>query len=444
MRTDRVLSERLLALALSRGASCAEVYQKTSQTLVSDVKNRGVESVESSLEFGYALRVMRNERLGFSYSSDKAEVEKVVDSALDCARFTEADDNLGFPSPEQFHEARICDEAIETMLEEQVIELAFRIEKAALDHDRRIAKVRRASASLAREDVSLMNSHGFSCGYPATSVSAHVLAVAEEKGEGQMGWDFQAGRFLDNISFEAVGARGAKRAVSLLGARHMSPVKAPLVLDSLVSAEFLSVFASMLSSERVQKGKSLLGGRTKEQVTSPLVSIIDDGLMEMGVGTKPFDDEGVASETTKLVSEGVLKGFLHNAHTAKKEGAQSTGNAKRRGIFSLPSVGVTSFSIQSPDNQRPVGNLLGMLEHGLYVTEAMGIHTANPISGDFSVGVGGFWVQQGRKDYPVKEVVISGNLLDLFQDVQAVGDDLHFFGGIGAPSLLIGPTDISA
>jgi PmbA protein len=444
MRTDRVFSEHLLDMVLSRGASRAEVYQKASRTLAVDVKDRGVESVESSLEFGYAVRVLRNQKLGFSYSSDKAEAEKVVDSALDCTRITEADENLGFPASEQFRETRIFDETVESLSQERALEMAFCIEKAALEHDRRMVKVRKAAASFTQEDTLLVNSQGFSSGYLATSVSARVMTMAEEKGDGQMGWDFQAGRFVDDISFVAVGTRGAERAVRLLGARHMRPVKAPLLLDSLVSTEFLSLLAAMLSSEQVQKGKSLLGGRTNQQVMSSSVCIIDDGVLEGGVGTRPFDDEGVASQTTELVSDGVLRGFLYNAHTAKKEGARSTGNATRRGSFALPSVGVTNFSLQSRDNQHSVGDLLRMLESGLYVTEAMGIHTANSISGDFSIGVSGLWIQQGSAAYPVKEAVISGNLLDLFRDVQATGDDLRFFGGIGAPSLLVGPTDISA
>jgi PmbA protein len=444
MRTDRAFSERLLGLALSRGAPRAEVYQRVSRTLTVDVNDKGVKSVESSLEFGYALRVIRNQRLGFSYSSDQAAVEKVVDSALECARATEADEDLDFPTLEQSEEANIFDEGVDSLSEEQAIEMAFRIEKAALANDRRIAKVRKASASFAREDTLLVNSHGFSSAYPATVVSAHVMAVAEEKGEGQMGWDFQAGRFLSDVSFEAVGTRGAERAVGLLGARRMSPMKAPLLLDSLVAAEFLSVFAAMLSSEKVQRGKSLLEGRRNQQVVSESLSIIDDGRLEGGVGTRPFDDEGVPSRRTELLSEGVLRGFLYNSHTAKKDGTRSTGNATRRGFFSLPSVGVTNLALRSRENQHHAGDLLGMLERGLYVTEAMGIHTANPVSGDFSIGVSGLWVQGGRTDYPVKEAVISGNLLDLFRDVQAAGDDLRFFGGIGAPSLLIGPTDISA
>jgi PmbA protein len=211
-----------------------------------------------------------------------------------------------------------------------------------------------------------------------------------------------------------------------------------------VATELLSVLASMLSSETVQKGKSLLKGRMGQPVVSPLIDIIDDGLLPHGPGTRHIDDEGVPTREHVLIEGGVLRGYMYNTRTAKKDGVASTGNAVRAGYSSVPSVGPMNLYISSRSKRLSQKEMLGSAEAALYVLEAMGVHTANPISGEFSIGVSGLWVEGGRAVYPVKEALVSGNMLDFFGAVQGVGDDLRFLGSMGSPSLLVGPTDISA
>jgi PmbA protein len=241
-----------------------------------------------------------------------------------------------------------------------------------------------------------------------------------------------------------VGRNAAARALLLLGAKTMHGVKSHVILDNAVATEFLGIFSSLLSSESVQKGKSLLAHRKGEEVVNALISVVDDGLMEHKLGSRPFDDEGVPASRKYLIKDGVLQGFLYNVYTAKKEGVISTGNAVRGAFSGLPMVGPTNLYIPaSPSSSGPEG-LCRAMGRGLYITDAMGVHTANPISGEFSIGVSGLWIEGGEVKYPVKEAVISGNILDLFKRVCSVGSDLKFYGNMGSPSLVIGPTDISA
>jgi PmbA protein len=200
----------------------------------------------------------------------------------------------------------------------------------------------------------------------------------------------------------------------------------------------------MLSSENVQKGKSLLAGKLGHHVISKNLDIIDDGVFYHGPGSRPIDDEGVPALRKVLVREGMLESFMYNSRTARKEGRESTGNAIRGRFSAVPSVGPLNLYINTTGKRMTKDEMLASVEQGLYIIEAMGMHTANPISGQFSIGVSGMWVEGGKPAYPVKEAVISGNVLDFFCGVTAIGDDLRFFGNIGSPSLLMGAIDISA
>ena len=198
-----------------------------------------------------------------------------------------------------------------------------------------------------------------------------------------------------------------------------------------------------LSAESVQKQRSFLAGKKEKEIVSPVVDIIDDGTMAWGTGTSPVDDEGVPVKNKTLISRGVLKGFIHNTFTAKKEGVESTGNASRGSSKGLAGIDVTNMYLKAADGKSD-NSLMKSVSRGILLLGAMGVHTANPISGDFSIGISGLWIENGEAVYPFKEAVISGNVLEMFRKVQAVGNDLRFYGNIGSPSILIDDMDISA
>jgi len=444
MRIDREFAFRLLEGARKKGADLAEVYLKSSRSLSVEVRDQRTDALESSTDFGYSLRVIRDKRLGFSFATAQGDADSVIARAVEASRWTVQDEWLDLPGPSEQTSLDIFDEAIASMDEGEAIEKALKIEKAALDADARIRKVRKASASFSRRDRLIMNSKGLEKAYSATACVAQIMVVAENGSDSQIGWDFEGSRFLSDVVFEEVGRNAATRALVLLGAKNINGAKDPVILDNSVATEFLGIFSSLLSSESVQKGKSLLAHRQGEEVVNPLVSIVDDGLMEHKLGSRPFDDEGVPTFGKYLIKNGVLQGFLYNVYTAKKDGVMSTGNAVKGAFSGLPTVGPTNLYIPASPASSGPEELCRVMGRGLYITDAMGIHTANPISGEFSIGVSGLWIDGGIVKHPVKEAVISGNMLDLFRKVSVVGSDLRFYGNVGSPSLLIGPTDISA
>ena len=227
-----------------------------------------------------------------------------------------------------------------------------------------------------------------------------------------------------------------------LGGKRILTGVYPVLIRNNVASEFLSLVTHSFLADQVQKGKSPLKGKRGERFFSPLLTIVDDGLYPKGISTAPIDGEGGPSQRTPLVAQGVVTGYLYDRYWANRENQSSsgsrvgsTGNSRRHGIKSPPGVGISNFFIEPGNLDLP--KLMENLFQGVVVEEVMGLHTVDPISGDFSLGCSGDWVERGEKVHPVKSIAIAGNLFELLRKVTGVGADLRFFGGVGSPSLLV-------
>lgn len=443
---EKDLAESVIHLALKKGADEVEVYIKSSKNLSIEIKDQKIDALESSHSIGYSLRVLKEKKLGFSYSTDIFEIESVVNKAVEAAKWVDSDENLELPHPSEMVNVEIFDPDISSISEDEAVRKVMTLEKYAYDEDLRIKNIRKACGRFSQIEVIIKNSKGVDTQYYATTCTAQIMVMAEDGNDKQMGWSFSGSRFLGEVSFEDVGRDASRRALQLLGSKKMNPQRANIVLDNIIAVEFIGIFASLLSSENVQKGKSLLYNKLGKRVINPKVNIIDNGLLRGKLGSSPVDDEGVSCKEKSLIKEGILLNYLYNTYTAKKDGVSSTGNAVRRGFSGLPSVGISNMYIEavSKDSIIPLKDIFKSVDRCLYVTDAMGVHTANPVSGEFSIGVSGIWIENGELAFPVKEAVISGNILSFFDNIEAVGDDFRFFGNIGSPCILFGPIDISA
>jgi len=438
-------ASNLIDRAISSGAEQAEFFFKTAKSLSIDVKDQKIDTLETSVSYGYSLRVIKNNRLGFSYSNDLKEVDKVIDNAIEATKYAEPDNFLCLPSYQRPSTVEVYDKNIALISESDAMEKILLMEQAAFNKDKRIKKTRKAGGSFTTGETYIFNSLGVALNYIATACTAQLMAIAENGSENQIGWDFSGSRFLQDIDFEKIGDTAAKRALDQLNSRKISSLKGSILLDRSVAVDFLSLLAGALSSEAVQKGKSLLANKLGLKVCNEKFNVIDNGIFNRMLGSRPFDDEGVPAQSKILIEKGVLKTFMYNAYTARKAGVNSTGNAIRGGFQNLPSVSPTNLYIETFDYGlvQDFVKLVKNTDKGIYVFETMGMHTANPISGEFSVGVSGLWIENGEFKQPVKEAVISGNILDLFNKIILIGDDLRFYGNIGSPSLLIEGIDIS-
>jgi PmbA protein len=436
---DRESAKKALSYATALKADSADVFLRASTSSTIEVKDKQIDAFDRANDFGLGLRVILGGQLGFAFTTDLSDeaLRSLAQAAVANAQNTEPDPYQSIPAYSQtpYPTVAIHDPALMLLSEKEKIDRVMAMEREAFAVDTRIKRIRKASASYSESETLILNTSGAEVSYRSTACSASIEVVAEEKGESQAGSEFDVNRFYVRLDVEEVGRKAARRAIELLGARHVDSVRAPVLLEATVAQDFLSMLASGFSAESVQKKRSLFIGKLDTEIVSPKITVIDDGLLEGGLGTAPSDDEAVPTAKKTLIERGRLALFLHNTYTASKSRCSSTGNGMRGGFKGLPGVGVTNLFIE-PGNT-PFDDLIASIDRGLFVTEVMGMHTANPISGDFSVGAAGFWIDKGKRAYPVREITIAGNILEMMKHVGVVGSDLRFSGRIGSPSLLI-------
>lgn len=421
-----------------------EICLGSSRTLSLEVVSGELDSFRTAMPVGASIRVLLNGGMGFSHTSsfDDSALERMIDSARAGAVHQTPDPCNLLPQPaicQSFGD--LFDDQLYDTPVEQKIGLALAMERQALAHDPRIQRIRKSSYSEIDSTVCIRNSLGVDGSYRATSLSCSISAIAEQDGDAQMGWDFAAGRFFRELDPELTASSAAGKAISLLGAQSVDSMCCPAVLDRYVAAELLEVLAPAFLAENIVKKKSLLVGREGAAIASPLVTIVDDGILQGGLATAPFDAEGVPRQRTGLVRDGILQGTLCDTFYGQRTGRPSTGNSVRSGARGLPQMGITNFFLLP--STTPAASLIAGIGRGILLTDVIGMHTADPVSGDFSVGATGMLVEDGQLTVPVRGIAIAGNILELLARIDAVGDDLRFFGSVGAPSIRLAALDIS-
>lgn len=439
-----VTAEAAVNKAKKSGAQSAEAYISSSKDLNIEVRDGRVETMKFAEDCGLGLRVIHEGRTGFSFSTDLSAqgVEEAVRLALANCEKTAEDPYLRLPPPgPAYPRLDIYDPSIREATVEQKIDMAKFMEDSARSYDPRVKIIESATYQDGEALVTIVNSLGMNQTYSGAYCGVYMALVAGEGDDSQTGFALDFSLKYDRLKPDEVGKEAARRAVRMLGATPVTTRKVAVVLEPYVATGFLGLIGPALTSEAVQKGRSLFAGKSGTSVASDKVTVIDDGALPNGIASAPFDGEGVPTSRTVLIEGGVLKGYLYNTYTAAKEGVQSTGNGVRGSFKGTPEVGVTNFFIEA--GQTPAEELIKEIRTGLYVTEVMGMHTANPISGDFSVGVAGLLIENGQFTRPVRGMAMGGNIIELLGKVDAVGNDLQFFGGRGAPTLRVTEMTIS-
>lgn len=436
--------QNLITKGLKLGADHLEIFYLNAQDLDIQVNNQKIENIKLAEERGIGIRAYKNHSMGFAFTTDLDEtaLNKILNQAINNSKYTSRDQYNILPGKfTEYQQLNIFDEEIISTSIEEKISLAKEIEQYAKAYDKRVKMVQRAGYTDAQYENLIINSHGLEAYYQGTYCGGYCLAIGEDKGDNQTGFGMQYSLKYKELNPQEIGEQAGKRAVRLLGSSTVNSQQAPIVLEPYIAANILGIIASALSGDSVQKGKSFLANKMGQKVASELVTIIDDGKMEGGVLSAPFDGEGVPTSKKLLLEKGVLKQFLHNTYTAAKANTQSTGNGTRGTYRSTPGVGTTNFYL-APGDLSPK-EIIKDIEQGLYVTDVMGLHTANPISGDFSLGASGIWIEKGTLTKPVRGIAIAGNLRDILLNIDAIADDLTFFVGKGSPTVRVNNISIS-
>ncbi|MEE9615356.1 MAG: TldD/PmbA family protein [Thermodesulfobacteriota bacterium] len=435
----------ILKEKLSGRVDAYEIYVSVGSGLVAEARDGAIDSLKVRSSAGVGLRTIAGGRPGFGFSSVLTgdALSAMVDDAAAGSRAASEDKFLCLPGPQPAETpCGLLDPAIETISEEEKFKTAILIEESARGFDKRIQRVRKASYSESISSARTVNSSGVDVSHTATFFSGSVMAVAGSNGDSQMGFEIGMGHGKEDVEASLVGREAARRAVELLGAGKAETGKAPVVLENTVVMDLLGALLGSFLADNVIKGKSMLAGKLDKIVASPLLNLWDDGLLPGGWSSSAFDCEGVPRQKTPLLSQGVCRAFLYDTYWAARKGDISTGNARRSGFKGMPTIGTSNVYIEKGEGGE-LTELFKKMDKGFFITEFMGVHTIDPVSGDFSLGAAGFKVEGGVRTNPVRGMAVAGNLMELLKKVEAVGSDLRFIGSVGAPSILVGELDIS-
>jgi len=428
--------------ALAGGATDAECTISEGEEFSVSVRMQEVENLKEAGSRGAGIRVLTGEkgaqRAGSSYTSDLSPegIEKMVKAALELAKITSVDPFGGLPEPNELGklegDLKLYDDAIAKMTTEWKIDQAMRAEKAAFDFDPRIQLSEGASFDSHTGRRIFANSRGFVGSYRTSSCSLSVVPVAKDDAGMERDYWHTSARSSGRLeSPESVGRIAAERAIRRLNARKVPTQKVPVIFEPRTAGQFLGDIFGAVNGGAIYRQASFLTGKLGEKIASDALTVVDDATIPGLFGTTPFDDEGVASRRTMVIERGVLKSYLLNTYSARKLNLKTTGNA---------GIGPGNFFIEA--GATPPAEIIANIPSGLYVTELIG-GGANTVTGDYSSGAAGLWIENGKLTYPVSEITIAGTMQQMLQGIEQVGSDLEFRGSVAAPTILIREMTIS-
>jgi len=442
---DPELAAQTIRLALHRGATDAECTVAEGEEFSALVRMRSLETLKEAGSRAAGLRVLVGRRVGSSYTSDlSAEgIRTMVESALDLAAISTEDPNAGLPDASELGaltgDLKLYSTDISAIATDYRIEQARQAEEAAFAADPRITNSEGASFDAYSGERVFANSRGFLGSYRTSSCSLSTTPVAREGEFMERDYWYSSARNYSRIESPTyIGKRAAERTVRRLGARKVPTQKVPVIFDPQTARSLLGNIFEAVEGESIYREASFLAGKLGESVASENVTIIDDGTLPGLFGTSPFDDEGVPSRRTVVIERGVLRNYLLNTYTARKLGMKTTGNAAR-GITGNTGVGHGNLFLEA--GQRDARDLVRGIRNGLYVTELIG-SGVNIVTGDYSRGAAGLWIENGEFAYPVSEITIASTLQRMLMDLEP-GDDLEFRGSVASPTLVIREMTIS-
>jgi PmbA protein len=444
----KALAEQVAEQTLTAGADAAEVLVASGRELSVKVRRGEPEMLHEAGSSGIGLRVFRDHRAAVTYTSDFSpeSLARFVRDTVELSQLSEPDELNALPGRDEVHpadrplpELELWDDRTLTFTATDMIERARAAEAAGLGYSPRISNSDGAScdrhsgcmAFASADRQGLLFSGASRSTYQALAVEV-MCDDAEGKKRNATYWT--ADRFLDRLQDPvAVGREAARRAESKLGARKIETAELPVVFDPDAGRALLRLVAGAVSGGSIYRRSSYLCGREGTQIASPLITLVDDPLLPRALGSRPFDGDGLPVRRNVVIEAGVLKGYLLDTYSARKLGRKSNGCAGR-GIGGSPHVTTSNFMLLP--GTTPAKELIAGIERGLYVTEMMGFGF-NEVTGDFSRGAAGFLIERGQLVAPVSEVTISAHFNDLWQRIDAVGDDLDRRSSTMSPSFRV-------
>jgi PmbA protein len=440
LELSQELALDILSTAKAKGASDGDVVMAESESFFVTVRMGEVEKISQAGEKRLGLRLFFGNSSASASTSDISQksIEKLVDDTTRMAKVTAQDPHGGLPDAgdlaREVPELDLLDDSARAVSVDEKIQIALDTEKTALGYDPRITNSEGAEFSNQIGRVIYASSQGFSGEYSGSTFGHSVSPIAAQNGSMQRDYWYSSNRkFAKLESSKSVGDKAAQRVLRRLGARKVKTCEVPIVFDPEMAASLMRNLSSALSGYALYKGASFLIGKLGAKIGSELLTVIDDATIPGALGSRPFDAEGLPTRKKTVVERGELQSYLLDTYSGKKLGMKSTGNASRS-VGEPPGVSPANFYL-APGKDSPE-QIVKSVKAGLYVTEMIGFGV-NMVTGDYSRGAAGLWIEDGELAYPVEEITIAGNLKDMFQNIEMVGNDLEMRGRITSPTIKI-------
>ena len=431
------LTQELVDRCLRGGADAAEVFLETSRQLSLAVRNGELETVQESSSHGVGFRVFVENRMGFAHSNDLSDgaVDQAIAGAVDFARHMTADEHNLLPDdPGVTLVEELYDTELAGVPMDHKISLITEVESLAMA-DPAVNRSGGARWGEGERSVYLANSHGLAKSYRSSACSFGVSVVAEKGDQRSTGGESCSRRFFaDLVTPQEVAEEAARRAREMLDSQMVRTQRAPVVFDPTVASALLGGILGAINGERVLQGASFLAGRVGEQIASDLLTVVDDGTLPKGMASAPFDGEGVPTRRRVIIDKGVLQGFMYNTAVASRAGVRSTGNASRGGYSGLPGIGPHAFHMAAGTSNAEA--IVRDTARGLYVNGVTG-YGINPVTGNFSGGAQGFWIENGSRVFPVRGLTIAATAADMLHGIDRMGRDLDLNRTVTGPTFRI-------
>lgn len=431
------------------GIKDMEIYTQNNSELELMVFKGEIDKYSKAEEEGLSFRGIYNGKMGYSYTEkiDDSSIDMLIDELISNAMVIDSDDEeVIFKGSEKYNKVNVFNEELEKVATEEKIRFIKSLEEEAFKIDDRVKAVNYCLFGEQRINNLMMNTKGLDLEDISNVAFAYISTVVEEGDDVKTSAKFVTSNDFSKFNAKKLAQSVVKEALSLLGAKSITSNDYSVILRYDAAADLLEAFAPVFSAENVQKDLSLLKGKLDKVVSNEIITLVDDPFMKDGVASRSFDGEGVATKYKKIIDKGILKTYLHNMKTAKKDNVESTGNAYKASYKSPISIAPTNMYIENGNTD--FEEIISNVEEGILIIDLQGLHSGlDTVSGDFSLSAYGYVIKDGKIDRPVNQITIAGNLYEMLKNVEEVCNDLHFklpgYGYIGSPSLKISSLSVA-
>jgi PmbA protein len=436
----KLFKEELFKEAKISGFEECEIYYADSENLSLNIYEGEVEKYKLTNAFGLSFRGKINGKMGYSYTEilDEDAIKTLIKNAKGAALAIENDDvQFIYEGDKEYKEINAYKKELDNVKPDELISLALEMEKECKKQCDKVVNFQGCGIGYGKSTYGIINSKGLNLKNERNSLTAYVVPIVEDNNQKYDGMGYVLAKSAQDIKPIDLAKQGLEEAIAKIGAKSIPSGKYKIIINNEAMVSLLGTFSGIFNAEQAQKGLSLLKGKEGEVIASDIFTLIDDPHLEDGLGTTSFDDEGVATYTKEIVTNGKLNTLLYNLKTAHKAGVKSTGNGFKGSYASTVGVSETNFYIKP--GQKSFEELCMEVNDGLIITEFAGLHSgASSVTGDFSLAAKGFMIENGKKSFPVEQITVAGNFFTLLKDIEEVGSDLKFpMSSIGCPSLII-------